>query len=101
MPTDISSLLTSVVPLLAIVVLFYFLLIRPQQKKDKAVKKMLNELSVGNQVTTIGGVYGTISKIKDDILTIDVGQDKVKLVVAKWAIRSVNNNTTENDALSN
>ena len=69
--------------------IFYFLLIRPQQKKNKQVNEMRNNLQVGDNVITIGGIHGKITKIKDDVLTLEVGADKVKLQIAKWAVGNV------------
>ena len=54
------------VPMILIFVVFYFLLIRPQRKKDKEAKEMLDNLKVGDRICTIGGIYGTIVRIKDD-----------------------------------
>ncbi|MCL1796586.1 MAG: preprotein translocase subunit YajC [Clostridia bacterium] len=76
---------------------FYMLLIRPQRKKDKKVKEMLGQLKVGDRVTTIGGIHGTIVSIKDDTLTLAVGTEKVKLVFARWAIRNVDEVSIAND----
>lgn len=94
----VVGMLMTFVPLLAMGVLFYFMLIRPQKKKDKQVKQMLAELKVGDRVTTIGGIHGTVVQIKDDTLIVAVGQDKVKLVFARWAIRSVDEISIANDA---
>ena len=81
------------IPTLAMVVgmiaIFYFMLIRPQRKKDKAVKDMLAALKPGDRICTIGGIYGTIASIKDDTITLYVGAQKFQMVVARWAIRSV------------
>ncbi|MBS4539680.1 preprotein translocase subunit YajC [Clostridium sp. D2Q-11] len=66
--------------------IFYFLLIRPQQKKDKKIKEMRNNLQVGDKITTIGGIIGKIVKIKEDDVTIEIGSDKTKFEVKKWAI---------------
>lgn len=74
---------------LGVFVVFYFILIRPQQKKDKKIREMRNNLKVGDEVITIGGIYGKIVKIKDDNITIEVGADKVKLNMAKWSVGSV------------
>lgn len=90
--------ITSMLPLVLIIVVFYFLLIRPQRKKDKKVKDMLAALKVNDRITTIGGIHGTIVGIKDDNVTIAVGADKVKLVFARWAIRSVDEVSIENDS---
>ena len=93
-----TSLLGLVVPLLLMVVVFYFLLIRPQRKKDKKVKDMLAALKTGDRVCTIGGIYGTISSIKDDTVELSVGKDEVKLIFARWGIRNVEEIAIENDS---
>ena len=95
MPENVAAVLVQNLPLVLIVVVFYFLLIRPQRKKDKEVKNMLANLKVGDRVTTIGGIYGTISAIKDDVITIDVGADKTKMIIARWAVRSLENTPAE------
>jgi preprotein translocase subunit YajC len=59
---------------------------------------MLAELKVTDRVCTIGGIYGTIVAIKDETITLSVGQDNVKLVFARWAIRNVEEATVENDS---
>ena len=86
------------VPLILIFVIFYFMLIRPQRKKDKEAKKMLENLKVGDRICTIGGIYGTIVRIKDDVLTIEVGEQKTQLVFARWAVRNVEQFSVTNDA---
>ena len=84
-----GSLISTVIMMVAMVAIFYFLLIRPQRKKDKQVKDMLANLKRGDLVTTIGGIYGTIAAIKDETITLYVGAQKNQMVVARWAIRSV------------
>ena len=95
---NILSLVVSMLPMILIFVIFYFILIRPQRKKDKQVKEMLNNLKTGDRITTIGGIYGTIREIKDDNVTLAVGKDDLSMVVARWAIRSVEAVSIENDA---
>lgn len=75
--------------LILMFVVFYFVLIRPQRKKEKETQEMLASLKAGDNVTTIGGICGKIVSVKDDILTVEVGADKVKLVFERWAIRDV------------
>ena len=94
----IVALLTTFLPLVLIFVVFYFMLIRPQRKKDKQVKEMLNNLKAGDRICTIGGIYGTITGLKDDTVTLAVGRDNLSMVVARWGIRSVEEVTIENDA---
>ena len=90
--------LISLLPMILIFVVFYFMLIRPQRKKEKKVQEMLNALKVGDRVSTIGGIYGTITNIKDDTLELSVGRDNVKLMFARWAIRQVEDVAIENDS---
>ena len=94
----IVGTLISLLPMILIFVIFYFMLIRPQRKKEKKVQEMLNALKVGDRVSTIGGIYGTITAIKDDTLELSVGRDNVKLIFARWAIRQVEDVAIENDS---
>lgn len=96
--SPIVQMLVTFAPLILIFVVFWFLLIRPQRKKDKQVKEMLNNLKAGDRVCTIGGIYGTIIGIKDDTVTISVGRDNTNMVIARWGIRSVEEVSIENDA---
>ncbi|MGE4283978.1 MAG: preprotein translocase subunit YajC [Clostridia bacterium] len=68
---------------------FYFIMVLPQRRKNKKLKAMLDDLKVGDEIITIGGIYGKITGIKEDVLTIEVGADKTKLRVARWSVRSV------------
>lgn len=81
--------LVSLWPIIVMLIVFYFFLVRPQKKRDKETKDMLNSLKVGDNITTIGGLCGKIVAIRDDVLTIEVGKDKVKLVYERWAVRDV------------
>lgn len=76
-------------PLVLLIVLMYFLLIRPQKKREKETSEMRNSIRVGDEVVTIGGICGRIVKTKDDTLVIEVGADKVKFEVMRWAISKV------------
>lgn len=78
-----------ILPFVLIFVVFYFLLIRPQQTRQKKWQSMLTSLKTGDRVTTSGGIRGTILSIKDDVLQIRVAPDNVRLEVAKGAIASV------------
>ena len=93
-----ASLIPTLVMMVAMIAVFYFLLIRPQRKKDKAVKDMLAALKVSDRVCTIGGIYGTVVALKDDTVTIAVGAAKTQLIMARWAIRSVEDAPLENDS---
>ena len=98
--SPVAALLQMVLPLVLMGAVFYFMLIRPQRKKDKKVKEMLNNLKHGDRITTIGGIYGTITGIKDDTITLAVGQKNgqpYEMTVARWAIRQVEEVSVEND----
>ena len=85
-------------PMILIFVIFYFMLIRPQRKKDKEAKQMLENLKVSDRICTIGGIYGTIVRIKDQVLTIEVGEQKTQMMIARWAVRNVEQLSVTNDA---
>ncbi|MBR5231489.1 MAG: preprotein translocase subunit YajC [Clostridia bacterium] len=95
----IAALIGSLAPMVIIFVVFWLFLIRPQRKKDKKVKEMLANLKVGDRVCTIGGIYGTITNIRDEqTVTLALGPQDVPVVFARWAIRNVEEITVENDA---
>ncbi|MTI47792.1 MAG: preprotein translocase subunit YajC [Firmicutes bacterium] len=83
---------TSLIFPILLLAVFYFLVIRPQQKKNKQINEMRNSLKVGDEITTIGGIYGKVLKIKEDVVTVEVGADKFKMNITKWAIGTVVNN---------
>lgn len=93
MPADSMSMIIMMVVMIGV---FYFFLIRPENKKKKAMNEMRNSLKVGDNITTIGGVVGDIVHVKDDNIVIEVGADKVRLEFTKWAIST--NNTAEKAA---
>lgn len=74
----------------------YFLLIRPQKKKQKEEKKMRENLQVGDEIVTIGGIYGRVISLKEDTIVIESQSDHSKLTVARWAMQS--NLTVHDDA---
>jgi preprotein translocase subunit YajC len=78
--------LAQILPFVVLIVVFYFFLIRPENKKKKKLAQMRNELAVGDEITTIGGMVGKICSIKDDMITFETGEDKVRIQVVKWAI---------------
>ena len=91
MTPEMTQMLMSLGWIVLTFALFYFVLIRPQKKREKEEKAMLNALKVGDNVITIGGITGKIVSIKDDLLVIETGADRVKLNFQRWAIRSVAN----------
>lgn len=75
--------------LIVLMIGMFALMIIPQRKREKKIKDMLAAIKVGDRVRTIGGIYGTVSAIKEDIITLMVGPDKVRLVFARGAIANV------------
>ena len=78
-----------ILPILLFIPLLYFMMIRPQQKKQRQWQEMLVNIKTGDRVTTAGGIRGTILSIKDDAIIIRVAPDNLKIEVAKNAIASV------------
>ena len=72
----------------AIIVVMYFILIRPQKKKEKESARMRDNLQVGDEVTTVGGIIGRVVSSKDDTIVIETSADRNKFRIKKWAIQS-------------
>ncbi|MBP3273020.1 MAG: preprotein translocase subunit YajC [Ruminococcus sp.] len=81
---------SSIILMGVLLVLFYFVIIRPQKKQEKKEKAMRDSLEVGDEVITNGGIVGIVFSIKDDTLVIETGSDRSKIRVMKWAIAKVN-----------
>ena len=92
------SMLPSLFEIVAMVAVFYFLLIRPENKRKKQAEEMRSSLKVGDDITTIGGITGTICAVKEKTLVLETGADRVRIELAKWAVSSKGTQTTE-DAL--
>ncbi len=93
----LAGMIPTLLFLVVMIVVFYFMLIRPQKKKDKAVKDMLANLKVGDRICTIGGIYGTVTGLREDSVTLAVGAQKMPMVIARWGVRSVEDAPLEND----
>ena len=85
MPAEAMS---SVLMILIMIAVFYFLLIRPESKKKNEAAAMRASLKVGDQITTIGGIVGTICAIKEETIVMETGADRVRIEFTKWAISS-------------
>ncbi|ADQ47079.1 preprotein translocase, YajC subunit [Caldicellulosiruptor kronotskyensis 2002] len=83
------ALLAQFIPLILMFVVLYLLIIVPQRRREKQFREMINSLIVGDEIVTNAGIIGKIVNIKDDILTIEVGADRVKLKIYKWAVKEV------------
>ena len=83
-----GSMLSTLIPFALVFVIFYFLIIRPQNKKQKDMKKMIEAVQKGDKVVTIGGMHATVDKVKDGIVVLRVDEN-VKMEFSKSAIASV------------
>ena len=87
MPTQ--QLIMSLVLWVVVFAVFYFLLIRPQKKKDKELKQMRDSINVGDKVVTIGGLCATVAKVEEERVVLEVGPNRTKMPFEKWAIGTV------------
>ena len=78
------SMLITFVPLFAV---FYFLIVRPQKKREKEEKEMRESISIGDEIVTIGGIIGLVVRQTDDTLVIETGGDRSKLRIQKSAVK--------------
>lgn len=85
----------TIVWLVIMVALFYFMLIRPQKKKEKADRQLRASLQAGDKIVTIGGFTGRVLSVKDDEVTFETGAAKTRLTVKKWAIQTREGPETE------
>lgn len=90
-----NEMLPTIGMLVLMLGVFYFMLIRPESKKKKEMAKMRSELAVGDQITTIGGIIGTICAVKDESIVIETSADRVRVEFAKWAISTKGAQTAE------
>ena len=84
-----SGTMMTIIPLILLIVIMYFLMIRPQKKREKETTAMRNSVQVGDEIVTIGGICGKIVKTKDETIVIQVGADKVKMEMMRWSISKV------------
>jgi len=90
--------LGSAMPILMLVLMFvlmYFIMIRPQKKRQKEEQRMRDDVRVGDQITTIGGIMGRVVTVREDSLVIETGADRNKITVKKWALQA--NETVHED----
>lgn len=90
----VAAIVSSFAPLVILIVLFYFMLIRPQRKRDKETRAMLDALKVGDKVVTIGGICGKVCKIKDNYVFIETGNigtqdEKSVLKIERSSVKTV------------
>lgn len=84
---------TSILLMVALFGVMYFVMIRPQKKKQKEEQQMRDAIQSGDEITTIGGICGRVVTVKEDSLVIETGADRTKMKITRWAIQT--NNTAE------
>lgn len=85
-----------IIMLVVLFALMYLFVLRPQQKKQKEEQKLRDDVRVGDQITTIGGIMGRVVTVREDSLVIETGADRNKMTIKKWALQS--NETVHEDA---
>lgn len=88
--------ISMIIMLVVMLAVFYFMLIRPENKRKKEAEKMRSELAVGDVITSIGGIIGTVCAVKESTIVIESGADRVRIEIAKWAVSSKGTQTVEN-----
>ena len=79
---------SSILMIVAMLAIFYFMLIRPENKRKKEAEQTRNSVKKGDEITTIGGIVGTVVDVKEDKLVIETSADQVRIELMKWAISS-------------
>ena len=80
--------MTSLIMIVAMIAVFYFLMIRPENKRKKEAEQMRSAVKTGEEIVTIGGIIGTVVNVKDEKIVIETSADQVRIELAKWAISS-------------
>ena len=78
--------MTSIVMIVAMIAVFYFLMIRPENKRKKEAEQMRSAVKTGDEIVTIGGIIGTVVNVKDEKIVIETSADQVRIELAKWAL---------------
>ena len=86
--TGAAGMGSSIIMLVAMLAIFYFMLIRPENKRKKEAEEMRSAVKTGDRITTIGGIMGTVVHVKEDRVVMETGADQVRIEIAKWAISS-------------
>ena len=86
--TTTPGLGSSVIMMVVMLAVFYFMLIRPENKRKKEAEQMRSSVKTGDKITTIGGIVGTVVNVKESKIVIETGADQVRIEFEKWAISS-------------
>ena len=86
---------TMIIMIVAMIAIFYLFMIRPENKKKKKLKEMRESLTVGDSITTIGGILGKVVSVDGEKITFETSEDRVRVQIAKWAVSTVGKATEE------
>lgn len=86
--SSLLVILVQMLPLVLVLVIMYFMLIRPQRKKEKKIQEMRNNLQVGDEIITSGGIIGRVVSLREDTILIETGSDRSKIRIKRWAVQS-------------
>ena len=89
---DAAGMGSLLIPLVVMIALMYFLMIRPENKRKKEAENMRSSLKKGDQITTIGGIVGKIVQVTDENIVIETSDDRVRMELTKWAVSTNNSN---------
>ncbi len=95
-----DGLTSSIIMIVVMIAIFYFMLIRPENKRKKEATEMRNSLTVGDEITTIGGIVGTVCAVKANSVVLETGADRVRIELMKWAISSKGVQVAEDEKAS-
>ena len=87
-----ASMMSLLLPLVLMIAMMYFLMIRPENKRKKQAEEMRNSLKKGDQITTIGGIIGKIVQVTDETIIIETSDDRVRMELTKWAVSTNTSN---------
>lgn len=85
-----GSNLSFIIMMVALIAVFYFFMIRPENKRKKEAQNLRNSLTVGDEITSIGGITGTVCAVKESTIVIETGADRVRIELTKWAVSTKN-----------
>ena len=83
-----GGMMSTIIMMVAMLAIFYFMLIRPENKRKKEAEQMRSAVKTGDEIVTIGGIIGTVVSVKDDKFVMETSADQVRIELAKWAISS-------------
>ena len=87
-PSAAGGLMSTVIMLAMMFGIFYFMLIRPENKRKKEAEQMRSSVKTGDKIITIGGIVGTVVSVKDDKIVIETSSDQVRMELMKWSVSS-------------